>query len=56
MAIELTSLFLPGVDHDVLTQVGEQFLNVRSGAGTSGAQAQYRGGETCSCAHVQQSP
>ncbi|KAJ3608216.1 hypothetical protein NHX12_025266 [Muraenolepis orangiensis] len=34
-----------GVDHAVLKQVGEQFLNIRSGAGTSGAQAQYRGGE-----------
>ncbi|KAG7259000.1 hypothetical protein CRUP_033947, partial [Coryphaenoides rupestris] len=34
-----------GVDHEVLTQVGEQFLNIRSGTGTSGAQAQYRGGE-----------
>ncbi|XP_031700020.1 cytochrome b-c1 complex subunit 2, mitochondrial isoform X3 [Anarrhichthys ocellatus] len=34
-----------GVDHTVLTQVGEQFLNIRSGAGTTGATAQYRGGE-----------
>ncbi|XP_061822171.1 cytochrome b-c1 complex subunit 2, mitochondrial isoform X1 [Nerophis lumbriciformis] len=34
-----------GVDHTVLKQVGEQFLNIRSGAGTSGAIAQYRGGE-----------
>ncbi|XP_029311849.1 cytochrome b-c1 complex subunit 2, mitochondrial isoform X2 [Cottoperca gobio] len=34
-----------GVDHEVLTQVGEQFLNIRSGAGTTGATAQYRGGE-----------
>ncbi|XP_061519841.1 cytochrome b-c1 complex subunit 2, mitochondrial [Phycodurus eques] len=34
-----------GVDHNVLKQVGEQFLNIRSGAGTSGAQARYRGGE-----------
>ncbi|XP_054454951.1 cytochrome b-c1 complex subunit 2, mitochondrial isoform X2 [Anoplopoma fimbria] len=34
-----------GVDHTVLTQVGEQFLNIRSGAGTTGAKAQYRGGE-----------
>uniref|UniRef100_A0A3P8UG94 Ubiquinol-cytochrome c reductase core protein 2b n=1 Tax=Cynoglossus semilaevis TaxID=244447 RepID=A0A3P8UG94_CYNSE len=34
-----------GVDHGVLKQVGEQFLNIRSGAGTSGTQAQYRGGE-----------
>ncbi|XP_062234454.1 cytochrome b-c1 complex subunit 2, mitochondrial isoform X1 [Platichthys flesus] len=35
-----------GVDHAVLRQVGEQFLNIRSGAGTTGATAQYRGGET----------
>ncbi|XP_056285521.1 cytochrome b-c1 complex subunit 2, mitochondrial [Pseudoliparis swirei] len=34
-----------GVDHTMLTQVGEQFLNIRSGAGTTGAEAQYRGGE-----------
>ncbi|XP_074475411.1 cytochrome b-c1 complex subunit 2, mitochondrial isoform X1 [Sebastes fasciatus] len=34
-----------GVDHTVLTQVGEQFLNIRSGAGTTGAKSQYRGGE-----------
>ncbi|GAA6219872.1 cytochrome b-c1 complex subunit 2, mitochondrial isoform X1 [Lates japonicus] len=34
-----------GVDHAVLKQVGEQFLNIRSGAGTTGAKAQYRGGE-----------
>ncbi|TMS22692.1 Cytochrome b-c1 complex subunit 2, mitochondrial [Larimichthys crocea] len=34
-----------GVDHTVLKQVGEQFLNVRSGAGSTGAKAQYRGGE-----------
>ncbi|XP_039991462.1 cytochrome b-c1 complex subunit 2, mitochondrial isoform X2 [Xiphias gladius] len=34
-----------GTDHAVLKQVGEQFLNIRSGAGTSGAKAQYRGGE-----------
>ncbi|KAM4623889.1 cytochrome b-c1 complex subunit 2, mitochondrial [Polymixia lowei] len=34
-----------GVDHTVLTQVGEQFLNIRSGTGTTGAQAKYRGGE-----------
>lgn len=34
-----------GVDHTVLKQVGEQFLNIRSGAGTTGATAQYRGGE-----------
>lgn len=37
--------FLLGVDHTVLKQVGEQFLNIRSGAGTTGAKAQYRGGE-----------
>lgn len=35
-----------GVDHTVLTQVGEQFLNIRSGMGTVGTEAQYRGGET----------
>ncbi|XP_077359918.1 cytochrome b-c1 complex subunit 2, mitochondrial-like isoform X1 [Festucalex cinctus] len=34
-----------GVDHSVLKQVGEQFLNIRGGAGTSAAQARYRGGE-----------
>uniref|UniRef100_A0A8C7TFF8 Ubiquinol-cytochrome c reductase core protein 2b n=1 Tax=Oncorhynchus mykiss TaxID=8022 RepID=A0A8C7TFF8_ONCMY len=34
-----------GVDHDVLKQVGEQFLNIRSGMGTAGTKAQYRGGE-----------
>uniref|UniRef100_A0A8C5CJQ1 Cytochrome b-c1 complex subunit 2, mitochondrial n=1 Tax=Gadus morhua TaxID=8049 RepID=A0A8C5CJQ1_GADMO len=34
-----------GVEHSVLKQVGEQFLNIRSGAGASGGQAQYRGGE-----------
>nr|XP_020471576.1 cytochrome b-c1 complex subunit 2, mitochondrial-like [Monopterus albus] len=34
-----------GVDHAVLKQVGEQFLNIRSGAGTTGAKAQYCGGE-----------
>lgn len=34
-----------GVDHTVLKQVGEQFLNIRSGSGTTGAKAQYRGGE-----------
>nr|XP_046234198.1 cytochrome b-c1 complex subunit 2, mitochondrial isoform X2 [Scatophagus argus] len=34
-----------GVDHTILKQVGEQFLNIRSGAGTTGAKAQYRGGE-----------
>uniref|UniRef100_A0A3B4WIW5 Ubiquinol-cytochrome c reductase core protein 2b n=1 Tax=Seriola lalandi dorsalis TaxID=1841481 RepID=A0A3B4WIW5_SERLL len=35
-----------GIDHAVLKQVGEQFLNIRSGAGTTGAKAQYRGGES----------
>jgi len=34
-----------GVDHTVLTQVGEQFLNIRSGMGTMGTNSQYRGGE-----------
>uniref|UniRef100_A0A3P9IH88 Ubiquinol-cytochrome c reductase core protein 2b n=1 Tax=Oryzias latipes TaxID=8090 RepID=A0A3P9IH88_ORYLA len=34
-----------GVDHEVLKQVGEQFLNIRSGVGSAGAKAQYRGGE-----------
>ncbi|KAG1936025.1 Insulinase (Peptidase family M16) protein [Pimephales promelas] len=34
-----------GVDHDILKQVGEQFLNIRSGAGTVGSKAVYRGGE-----------
>ncbi|KAI3365585.1 hypothetical protein L3Q82_010670, partial [Scortum barcoo] len=34
-----------GIDHTVLKQVGEQFLNIRSGLGTTGAKAQYRGGE-----------
>ncbi|KAM6951276.1 cytochrome b-c1 complex subunit 2, mitochondrial [Aplochiton taeniatus] len=34
-----------GVDHTVLAQVGEQFLNIRSGTGTMGSKAQYRGGE-----------
>ncbi|KAJ8251158.1 hypothetical protein GJAV_G00217950 [Gymnothorax javanicus] len=34
-----------GVEHSVLRQVGEQFLNVRSGTGVPGAKAQYRGGE-----------
>ncbi len=48
MDISVTRLLfvLPsGVDHTVLKQVGEQFLNIRSGAGTTGAKAQYRGGE-----------
>uniref|UniRef100_A0AAY4BLF0 Uncharacterized protein n=1 Tax=Denticeps clupeoides TaxID=299321 RepID=A0AAY4BLF0_9TELE len=34
-----------GVDHAMLKQVGEQFLNIRSGVGTAGLKAQYRGGE-----------
>ncbi|XP_014855842.1 PREDICTED: cytochrome b-c1 complex subunit 2, mitochondrial-like isoform X1 [Poecilia mexicana] len=34
-----------GVEHSVLKQVGEQFLNIRGGAGASGAKALYRGGE-----------
>uniref|UniRef100_A0A6Q2YQV0 Ubiquinol-cytochrome c reductase core protein 2b n=1 Tax=Esox lucius TaxID=8010 RepID=A0A6Q2YQV0_ESOLU len=34
-----------GVDHRVLKQVGEQFLNIRSGVGATGSKAQYRGGE-----------
>lgn len=38
-------MFGLGVDHTVLKQVGEQFLNIRSGSGTTGAKAQYRGGE-----------
>lgn len=29
----------------MLKQVGEQFLNIRSGSGATGAKAQYRGGE-----------
>lgn len=33
-----------GVDHAMLKQVGEQFLNIRSGAGTVGSKAMYRGG------------
>lgn len=38
-------MFSSGVDHGILKQVGEQFLNIRSGVGTMGAKAQYRGGE-----------
>ncbi|XP_077482099.1 cytochrome b-c1 complex subunit 2, mitochondrial [Stigmatopora argus] len=34
-----------GVDHTVLKQVGEQFFNIRGGAGASDVQALYRGGE-----------
>lgn len=33
------------MEHAVLKQVGEQFLNIRSGSGVTGAKAQYRGGE-----------
>lgn len=32
------------MDHAVLKQVGEQFLNIRSGAGSVGSKALYRGG------------
>lgn len=38
-----------GVKHSDLKQVAEQFLNIRSGAGTSSAKATYWGGE-CSSA------
>uniref|UniRef100_A0A7M4EEJ5 Ubiquinol-cytochrome c reductase core protein 2 n=1 Tax=Crocodylus porosus TaxID=8502 RepID=A0A7M4EEJ5_CROPO len=34
-----------GVSQSDLKQVGEQFLNIRGGAGSSRAKAQYRGGE-----------
>ncbi|ETE58508.1 Cytochrome b-c1 complex subunit 2, mitochondrial, partial [Ophiophagus hannah] len=34
-----------GVSHADLKQVGEQFLNIRSGAGMAGEKAKYRGGE-----------
>ncbi|NXL99659.1 QCR2 protein, partial [Tyrannus savana] len=34
-----------GVKHSDLKKVAEQFLNIRSGAGASGAKAVYRGGE-----------
>ncbi|RXM36321.1 Cytochrome b-c1 complex subunit 2, mitochondrial [Acipenser ruthenus] len=34
-----------GVDHAVLKQVGEHFLNIRSGQGAAGAKTVYRGGE-----------
>lgn len=40
------TFFNSGVNHSVLKQVGEQFLNIRSGSGTTGAKAQYRGGES----------
>ncbi|XP_044516195.1 cytochrome b-c1 complex subunit 2, mitochondrial [Gracilinanus agilis] len=34
-----------GIDHSILKQVAEQFLNMRGGLGMSGAKAQYHGGE-----------
>ena len=34
-----------GVNHSVLKQVAERFLNMRGGLGLSGAKARYRGGE-----------
>ncbi|XP_064581613.1 cytochrome b-c1 complex subunit 2, mitochondrial [Zonotrichia leucophrys gambelii] len=34
-----------GIYHSTLKQVAEQFLNIRSGAGTPGAKAVYKGGE-----------
>jgi len=34
-----------GVKHSILKQMGEQYLNVRPGAGVPGAKAVYRGGE-----------
>lgn len=34
-----------GVKHSMLKQMGEQYLNVRPGAGVPGAKAVYRGGE-----------
>lgn len=34
-----------GVNHSDLKQVGEQFLNIRSGSGSPGEKAKYRGGE-----------
>lgn len=43
--MRLRLILNPGVDHTVLKQVGEQFLNIRSGSGATGAKAQYRGGE-----------
>ncbi len=39
-----TVCYCVGVDHAVLKQVGEQFLNMRSGTGTVGSKAMYRGG------------
>lgn len=46
LAITFNFILNSGVDHMVLKQVGEQFLNIRSGSGTTGAKAQYRGGES----------
>eukprot|EP00062_Callorhinchus_milii_P009050 gi/632952420/ref/XP_007891841.1/ PREDICTED: cytochrome b-c1 complex subunit 2, mitochondrial isoform X2 [Callorhinchus milii] len=34
-----------GVNHDILKQVGEHYLNMRSGTGTAGAKAKFRGGD-----------
>lgn len=34
-----------GVEHSVLVQVGEHFLNIRGGTGAAGKMAQYHGGE-----------
>lgn len=45
ISINFVVNFYSGLDHKVLKQVGEQFLNIRSGVGTTGAKAQYRGGE-----------
>lgn len=36
---------IAGVKHSNLKQVAEQFLNIRSGAGTSSVKAIYRGGK-----------
>lgn len=36
---------IAGVKHSNLKQVAEQFLNIRSGAGTSSVKAVYRGGK-----------
>uniref|UniRef100_A0A3B4WP27 Ubiquinol-cytochrome c reductase core protein 2b n=1 Tax=Seriola lalandi dorsalis TaxID=1841481 RepID=A0A3B4WP27_SERLL len=45
--ISIQSLFLMfAFSSRTYSQVGEQFLNIRSGAGTTGAKAQYRGGES----------
>nr|XP_028561618.1 cytochrome b-c1 complex subunit 2, mitochondrial [Podarcis muralis] len=34
-----------GVSHSDLKQIGEHFLNIRSGSGSAGEKAKYRGGE-----------